>query len=338
MVTIRQIAKTVGVSSATVSRVLNFDATLSITPGKRQAIIETAEALNYATPRNRNRASQQGISRVALVHFLKPDQELLDPYYIGVRLGIESRCQMLKIETLKVYAGDSLPEPHLLQNAPGVIAIGSHSDAEIEWLSRYSRHLVFADFAPPGDDLDCTFADLPLAMEKLLGKLLDAGYRRIGFAGWVEGSSNDPLGETRCAAYRDFLAARGLFDPAICLTEPNAQRNSEMIGYRITQRLLAAAEPPDVIVCCNDNVAVGAYRAINERGLAIPDDVAVASFNDISVAQFLNPPLSTVHLPSEEIGETAVELLLERMTGRTVAKRVSLGTSIIWRSSTKAVS
>ena len=67
-------------------------------------------------------------------------------------------------------------------------------------------------------------------------------------------------------------------------------------------------------------MAVGAYRAIAEAGLHIPDDIAVASFNDISVAQFLNPPLTTVRLPSEEIGETAVELLLERAAGRDLSQ------------------
>jgi len=62
----------------------------------------------------------------------------------------------------------------------------------------------------------------------------------------------------------------------------------------------------------------------------------VASFNDVSVAQFMNPPLTTVHLPAEEIGETAVELLLERVGGRDLPKRVTLATSVRWRASTRA--
>jgi len=110
MVTLKEIAKAVGVSTATVSRVLNFDQTLSVTARKRQAIIETAEAMNYATPRARNRANQQGLSKVALVHFLRPEQEFIDPYYVGLRLGIESRCHALKIETVKVYHTDLMPE------------------------------------------------------------------------------------------------------------------------------------------------------------------------------------------------------------------------------------
>ena len=63
----------------------------------------------------------------------------------------------------------------------------------------------------------------------------------------------------------------------------------------------------------------------------------MASFNDISVAQFMNPPLTTIRLPSEEIGEAAVELLLERVAGRDLAKRINLASQIVWRQSTREV-
>ena len=106
-------------------------------------------------------------------------------------------------------------------------------------------------------------------------------------------------------------------------------------GYHLTRHLLALDDRPEAIVACNDNMAVGAYRAIAEAGLTIPDDIAIASFNDISVAQFLNPPLTTVRLPSEEIGEAAVELLVERASGRELAKHIMLASEIKWRGSTR---
>lgn len=336
MVTLKEIAKAVGVSTATVSRVLNFDQTLSVAPTKRQAIIETAEAMNYATPRARNRANQQGLSKVALVHFLRPEQEFIDPYYVGLRLGIESRCQALKIETVKVYHTDLLPEASLLQSASGVIAIGSHDDDEIAWLRRHSRNLVFADFAPDSDEFDCVHSDLSVAMRKLLNALSAAGYKRIGFAGWTEAANIDPFGEVRCRTYIEWAREHGGFEPSICATERPIERNTEQTGYQLGLRLLSQKKPPDAIVTCNDNIAVGVYRAAHELARHIPDDVAIASFNDISVAQFLNPPLTTIHLPSEEIGETAVELLLERIGGREIAKRITLANQVIWRGSTRA--
>lgn len=334
MVTLKQIASAVGVSSATVSRVLNFDGTLSVTPQTRQAIIETAEALSYSTPRNRNRSpSGAAASKVALVHFLRPDQELADPYYVSLRLGIESRCAALKIETVKIYHTDTLPDPKLLKATSGVIAIGLHEEVEVAWLKQHSRHVVFADYAPQDDEIDAVHSDRTLAMLKLLRALTGQGYQRIGFIGWWDqvhaGKSSN--WEERGLAYMNFMQEAGKFDPALCLFESNTEQS----GYNLTKQILAHPTRPDAIVAGNDNMAVGAYRAIHELGLKIPDDVAVASFNDISVAQFLNPPLSTVRLPSEVIGESAVDMLLERIAGRETAKRSILASRVIWRGSTR---
>lgn len=335
MVTIREIAEKVGVSSATVSRVLNFDVTLAITPEKRQAIIETAEALNYATPRARRRAREAALHRVALVHFLKPEHELIDPYYVALRLGIESRCQALKIETVKVYHTDSMPDSTLLQSADGVIAIGAFPPADIQWLERHNRNVVFADFLPPGEESDAVDSDLRAAARKLLSALREMGYSRIGFAGWREQNSGDPFSEIRCRAYIEWMRGQGLFTPELCLTGYSIDRNTEELGHQLGAQLMALPERPDVIVTGNDNIAVGIYRAMHELGFAIPEDVAVASFNDISVAQFLNPPLTTVRLPSEEIGKAAVDLLLERLSGREFPRHISIGNRIIWRRSTR---
>lgn len=335
MVTLKEIAKAVGVSTATVSRVLNFDPALSVTEAKRQAIIETAEALNYATPRARNRARHHGLRKVALVHFLRPDLELIDPYYVGLRLGIESRCQALQCETVKVYKTDSMPEPALLQSADGVIAIGLHSEAEVDWLGRYSRRLVFADFVPETDEFDAVASDLPLATRKLLTGLMKSGYTRIGFAGWTEESNDDPLAEIRCRSYIAWSKTHGVFDPGICLTQGSIDRNTERTGYQLGLQLLKQRRRPDAIVTCNDNIAIGVYRAARELGLHIPDDIAVASFNDIPAAQFLNPHLTTVRLPAEEIGEAAVDLLLQRVGGRTLAQRITIANEIKWRGSTR---
>ncbi len=334
MVTLKEIAQVVGLSTATVSRVLNFDQTLSVTAKTRQIIIETAEAMKYEPPRARNRANQQGLSKIALVHYLRPDQELVDPYYVSLRLGIESRCQALKVETVKVYHTDSQPDASLLQSASGIIAIGRHDENEIAWLMRHNRNIVFADFSPPSDEFDCVESDLALAMRKLLQSLTKAGYKRIAFAGWVDVYDGVPSSqpERRCRAYMQWAQEAGVFDERICLTG----NKTEESGYTLTRQILSLDERPDALITGNDSMAIGAYRAIHEMGLSIPDDIAVASFNDISVAQFLNPPLTTVHLPAQEIGETAVELLLEQAGGRELRRRLTLATTVLWRESTRS--
>ncbi|MFC3165728.1 LacI family DNA-binding transcriptional regulator [Ciceribacter thiooxidans] len=341
MVTIKEIAKAVGVSSATVSRVLNYDPALSISPAKRQAIVETAEALNYETPRNRNKTTSQTapslLTKLVIVHFLEPSDEIADPYYIGVRLGIETRCRDLRTEIVKVFHSDALPEADLLASASGVIVIGKHSDNEIAWLRQHARHLVFADFDPKDDGLDSVFSDVELATTKVLDGLTAAGYRRIGFIGSHEklNESVQRFAEKRCAAYIDWQRKNGTFEPdllalADCSTGQSLRLET---GYRLARELLALAQRPEVIVTSNDNMAIGAYRALQEAGLSIPNDIAVVSFNDIPVAQFLTPPLTTVRIHSEHIGETAVDLLLERLSGRNYGKQVRIATELIWRDS-----
>lgn len=343
MVTIKEIAKAVGVSSATVSRVLNYDQTLSISPAKRQAIIETAEELNYETPRARNRSGTlpspaAALSRLVLVHFLGSSEELADPYYIGVRLGIEGRCNDMKTEIVKVYHSDQLPDPATLQSASGVIVVGKHSPRETNWLQSNSRQVVFADFNPKRDDIDCVYSDLKEATHNLLDQLQALGYQKIGFIGSYEHIDGhaEPHGEHRCRAYIDWHRAKGLFVPErlvlgnICDTGQNLRLET---GYMLAQEILALKDLPDVIVTANDNMAIGAYRAIQEAGLSVSKDIAVVSFNDIPVAQFLNPPLSTVRISGEHIGETAVDLLVERLAGRDFTKRVIIPATMIWRES-----
>jgi LacI family transcriptional regulator len=341
MVTIKEIAKAVGVSSATVSRVLNYDPALSISPAKRQAIIETAEALNYETPRNRNKASGSAapspLTKLVIAHFLEPSEEIADPYYVGVRLGIENRCRDFRTEITKVFHSDAMPDEKLLADASGVIVIGKHSDAEIAWLRSHARHVVFADFDPKIDELDSVFSDLGLAMRRILDMLKDSGYHRVGFIGSHEHLNGETFefGERRSAAYIDWQKANGTFEPQLLAlgTSTSGQNLRLETGYNLARDLLALPERPDVIITANDNMAIGTYRAVQELGLSIPEDIAIVSFNDIPVAQFLIPPLTTVKIHGEHIGEAAVELLLERLNGRDYGKQVRIATQFVWRGS-----
>lgn len=350
MVTLREIAKAVGVSSGTVSRVLNYDQTLSISESKRQAIIETAEALSYETPRNRNRRNSAYASpiagpalnaSIAILHFLGPDEELSDPYYVGVRLGIEGRCREQKLEISKILNAYEVKDSPNLQAASGIIVIGKHPPAILSDLTQMGKPVVFADFNPKLDDFDCVLADLGNATRRILDGLSSSGYQRIGFVGGYELMDDQAVmyGEQRCKAYVEWHQSRNLFDPSLIALgqgETCARNLRLETGYEQAKQLLLMPNRPDAILCANDNMAIGAYRAIQEAGLSIPADIAVASFNDIPVTQFLNPPLSTMQIPGEQIGETAVDLLVERLIGRDYAKHIIIPTKMRWRGSCRA--
>ena len=129
-------------------------------------------------------------------------------------------------------------------------------------------------------------------MERLLQSLANLGYRRMAYIG---------LFDRRAQAFVEWTTKAGWFDDRLLRSGDKTEEG----GYRLARDLLNEKRPPEVIITFNESMAIGAYRAINEFGLSIPGDVGVASFNDISVAQFLNPPLTTVRLPAEEIGEAA---------------------------------
>ncbi|MGL3607932.1 LacI family DNA-binding transcriptional regulator [Rhizobium sp. G187] len=351
MVTIKEIAKAVGVSSGTVSRVLNYDQTLSVSEAKRQAIIETAEALNYATPRARRNAVQPPLSismpshadvvaNVALIHFLAPGEELVDPYYVGVRLGIEARCREYKLEITRVFNPEVPVDLALLAGVSAAIVVGHRSKAEIDAMARVCPHLVIADYNPRMPQFDCVRADLGEATVTILDALERAGYGRLGFVGGYELMDNDALmqGEQRCKAFIEWHEARGRYNAellALGQSERFGQNLRLETGYQQAKSLLALSERPDAILAANDNMAIGTYRAIREAGLSIPEDIAVVAFNDIPVAQFLTPPLSTMRIPGELIGEVAVDLMVERLNGRDYSKHVTLATEMIWRGSAR---
>ncbi|GGL70100.1 LacI family DNA-binding transcriptional regulator [Wenxinia marina] len=330
--TLRHIAERVGVSVATVSRVLNYDPTLSVGDATRQSVIETAEAMNYEPRRRKPRLVAAGsVKRIALLHFRTPDSEFRDPYFVAMRLGIESRCAALQVEVTKIYRSHDGAVPQIPREVRGIIVIGWHAETEMAALRARNVPIVCVDWHPPGDGIDMVGSDLRLATEKLLTALDELGYRRIAMAGWAEDHAPTKR-EPRARAYAAWMNERGRFDERLLVLG----ENSEESGHSVAGLLLDRNPRPDALIVTNDTMAMGAYRAIHERGLKIPQDIAVASFNDISAARFLSPPLTTVRLPAETIGRQAVDLLAERFAGRDLARQVNIETKIVWRGSTRA--
>ena len=145
--------------------------------------------------------------------------------------------------------------------------------------------------------------------------LIRAGHRRIGY---VNGEASMEASRHRLRGYRQALATADLpFDPDL-LREGNWQPIS---GYEAARELMSLKSPPTAIFCANDLMAVGAYEALHELGLRIPDDVAVMGYDDREIAQHLHPPLTTVLLPHFEMGSIAAEILLDAASGSTSRPR-----------------
>jgi len=333
MATIKDIAKKTGVSSATVSRVLNYDSSLSVSDEKRKLILEVAEKMDYQTPRKRRSVAGGGPNmRIALVHWYTIRQELEDPYYMSIRIGIEKMCYDHQIDIVKIYK----PEDYdfdSLQDISGFIAIGKFHERDIARFTSVSKNIVFVDSSPADNIYDSVVFDFEAAMHEALEYLISKGHTHLGYIGGQEyiGVERIPLGERRLGIYCQFLRDRDLLDESRIYIGSFVAES----GYELMKKAVAQAGPrPTAFFTASDSMAIGALRALHEAGLKVPNDVAIMGFNDIPTSKYTIPPLTTVRIHKEFMGETAVELLLEKIRlGRPIPKKIVIPTVLIIRES-----
>ena len=330
MATLKEIAEKTHVSITTVSRVLNNDKSLSVGAKIRQKILDTARAMQYKTPRNRMRLKSSKELNVCIVHWYDIDQEMDDPYYMQIRMGIEKLAIESNINTDLVYK----QKGHYIFNDvcyDGLILVGKFSDEEIDLFKKRSNHLVFVDSSPRENEFDSIVIDFKSSVEMILTELIDRGYQSIGYLGGREVICDSiSLGERREMVFKHFLNDKNLLD----IRHIHVGEFSTESGYRL---MIEALNEPmaEVYFCANDNIAIGAMRAIREKGLNIPDDIGLVGFNDGTNSEFTFPPLSTLHVPTEDMGRQALASIVDLVEGRVIHIKKVLPTKLVTRASLK---
>ncbi|MDK2866292.1 MAG: LacI family transcriptional regulator [Clostridiales bacterium] len=336
MATIKEIAAKAGVSSATVSRVLNYDETLSVSEEKRQLIFEIAEALSYTPPRKRRSKRSRKALKIGLIHWYSMSQELDDPYYMSIRLGIERLCYENGIEMIKIFKPDTF-DFRSLGNIDGFIAIGKFTDSQIKRFEEVCKHMVFVDSSPEEALYDSVVIDFERAVVEALDYLTKNGHQHIGYIGGREyiGKERIVLGERREAVFRHYMSEAELLDET-CIHIGTFVAES---GYRLMKDAISMeTNHPTAYLVASDSMAIGALRALHEAGIAVPEEMSIIGFNDIPTSKYTSPPLTTVCVYKEFMGETAVELLLERINKkRLIAKKVVIPTVLRIRESTRKI-
>jgi LacI family transcriptional regulator len=325
--TIKDIAEKAGVSIATVSRVLNYDATLSVSAETKKKIFEVAELLSYEKRTTRKPST----NKIALIHWYTEQEELDDLYYMSIRFGIERRCQQYSLGVIKIAPQDidSLAK----ENIQGIIAVGKFSQNEVKSFQSRTDNLVFVDFSPEKDDFDAVEIDFGRATRRVIDYFLAKGHRSIGYIGGREGfrDKTSEIIDPREAAFKSYLTEKGIFKEDYVYTGNFAVNDGYVLMHQAIDQ--HGDNLPTAFFIGNDTMAIGCLKALGEKGLAVPERISIIGVNDISIAQYLSPSLSTVKVDTELMGETAVELLQERLGGRTVGKRVILATKLIERQS-----
>lgn len=329
MATIKDIAEKAGVSAATVSRVLNFDNTLSTSDETKKRIFEVAESLHYTKHKQKK---QKKHAKIALVKWYTEQEELMDIYYLAIRMGVEAKVAELGYQFVSVTQDAET----MLKGAEGIIAIGKFSDKQIEKLEAYRVPICFTDQDMSVRRLDSVVADLDQGVISVIDYFIDQGHSKIGFLGGEEFFTDHSsiITDTRASSFQAYLEKKGRYDEQMVFT---GAFNVES-GYQLMTEAIQTlgTQLPSAFFAANDSIAIGALRALQHAKIKVPEQVAVIGLNDTSVAKYVYPPLSTVRVYTELMGETAMKLLHERLTGeREVAKKVMIATDLIIRESSE---
>lgn len=331
MVTIKDIAHAAGVSSATVSRVLNQDQAMSVSDETRIKIFTIAEQLGYKKSKKTNRRSKPS-HRVAIIEWYTKQEELDDLYYYSIRLGAEKRAQELGYEVIRIFNNDSLTQ---LENIDGIIAIGKFSPDKIKELETYSDKLVFVDSDTLNFGHSCVTTDFENSVINVIDYFINNGLKKIGMIAGQETSSDRStlLSDPRLNTFQSYLTQLKLYDPNLI----KIGSFSSEAGYKIMKEFIMELGDnlPPAFFAANDALASGALRALQEAKIPVPERVGLISFNDTSLAKYMYPKLSTVTVFTEEMGKQAIQILEQSFLkdSPSVAYMVKLATRLTIRES-----
>jgi len=315
-VTIRDVARLSGVSSMTVSRVINRSD--RVHPETRRRVEHAIAELGYVPSRLARGLTGQ---RTATLAVIVPD--VANPFFTLIVRGAEdvarrSDYRMILCNTRADLAIErDVVEEMIAHRVEGVVIapVSDRSRAHLRRLTAYGVPFVLVDRTVPGVDSDVVVGDNVDGARRLVEHLISLGHRRIGF---IVESDDVSTARDRHRGYVEGLQAAGLPLDDDLIVRSSVDPGGGRDGLR---RLLELAKPPTAVFTVNNLVALGALEAVRESGLAVPDDVALVCFDDIEYASRMYPFLTVMAQPAETLGTLATQLLLDRIEGRAGERR-----------------
>lgn len=329
MTTIRDIAETVGVSPATVSGVLNNNPKLSVSDDTRKKILDAAVRLKY-----KKKIFQPQLKKIAFLYWVPEITELEDIYFKAIRLGVEKEIEKRNVEMVEISVEDGIETVPV--DVEGIIAIGRFSTNELEVLREITRHIVFIDSSPNEEEFDSVKPDLRRITSNIINFFVEEGHSEIGMLGMfdVDPDSFDFIPDPREEAFRFEMSKNGLLNEKYIFIRERASLSEGYEGMLDAINTLGD-DLPTAFYIGTDALALGALQALNESDIKVPDRVSIFSINDIEVAEYVSPPLTTYHIYRETLASVAFDLLHERLiNGREVPMKVLVSSKPIFRKST----
>ncbi|MFE2428242.1 LacI family DNA-binding transcriptional regulator [Streptomyces sp. NPDC059373] len=312
MASIKDVASRAGVSVATVSRVLNDHP--SVRPDTRTRVLAAVTELGYRPN--------------AVARSLRTDQtrtlglvisDVLNPFFTELARSVEDEARALGYSVI-IGNADEQPELQdhhvrtlLDRRIDGLLVSPTDGGSPLMLeTARAGTPMVFVDRWIPGigPEVPVVRTDGGDAVRDLVAHLYALGHRRLAI---IAGPAATTTGSERIESFRDALQEHGLPLPDDHIGQGDFQAAS---GRRATARFLDLSTPPDVIFAADNLMALGAMDEIRARGLRVPDDIALAAFDDIPWFLHTDPPITAIAQPTGELGRAAVRALIDRVEGR----------------------
>jgi LacI family transcriptional regulator len=314
-VTIRDVARTAGVSPATVSRVLNTSDTVS--PDLKERVLVAVRALDYR-PNSQARSLRTRATTVLGVII----SDITNPFFTAMVRGVEDAASQAGYSVVLANADEDLrKEQRYLEVAAAeqmagvLLSPASATDTRIDVLAERGIPVVTIDRRLKTADVDWVMVNNHKAAKEATLHLAEQGCRRIGF---IAGRLGTTTGAGRLAGYRAGLKEAGLPVERELIVGGEFRLDG---GREATARLLALDDRPDGLFVSNNLMTIGAVDALDTAGVRFPRDLALVGFDDMMPALSLRSQITAVSQPTYEIGRQATELLLRRVNGETFPKR-----------------
>jgi LacI family transcriptional regulator len=305
MATIKDVARHAGVSYTTVSHVLNK--TRPVSSEARERVLVAVEALAYMPSALARSLRSKATGSIGLII---PNNT--NPYFSEVARGIEDSCYAAGYSVILCNSDDDPAKQRdylnvlLTKRCDGLI-VATLAQTDGELLRKMKVPTVLLDRAPKDIAIDLVAIDNAAGGALAAQHLLTLGHRRIAC---IAGPQELDISMERVAGLRQRLQQAGMQLPAEQLVHADFTSTG---GYAAATLLLSSAQAPDAIFCCNDLMAIGALRAAAERGIQVPQQLSVIGFDDIDMAQFVHPQLTSVAQNTRRLGQLTAQCLLDRI-------------------------
>lgn len=338
MATIKEIANAAKVSQATVSRILNNDASLSVSDETKLRVLAIADEFEYIPLKTRKKAKKNSRLNIAIVDWYVNKSLIEDPYYLYLMTTVEKALSKENINSYKMLKVDGVYVSSVNNNTDGIIAIGRFDDKTVKKLSKFCNNIVFIDSSPKADVYSSVMLNTELGTTKAIQYLYDMGHRKIAYIGGKVISDTGlkmsyAIDDRRKLAYKDFIKNHDL-EPFIY----EGQKLSYEEGFELATILVNRKNKPTAVFVANDTMASGVIARLKQEGFNIPNDISVIGFNDLPASKYMDPPLSSVKVDMNYVAISTISLLKEKLESNFFfPKKVLIPTSLSIRESVKKI-